>query len=125
MSLARFILTFIDMLGGLNDLANTIISGLLVADSIGQFAYWIKNRQSLPEFISHTHEEIDESRYQSQYLQKRMENAKRSMHSLMNDHFPYINVFVGINNGKIKINLERTVHRTLSDSIVEDENGLN
>lgn len=59
MSFARFILTVIDTINEANDLANAIISGLLVVDSVSQFAYWIKNKQSLPEFIHHTHEEID------------------------------------------------------------------
>lgn len=48
MSLARFTLTVIDTINDANDLANAIISGLLVVDSVGQFAYWIKNKQSLP-----------------------------------------------------------------------------
>lgn len=56
MSLARFILTLIDTVNGLNDAADTIISGLLVIDSACQFGYWIKNKQSLPDFIEHTHE---------------------------------------------------------------------
>lgn len=55
MSLARCILTLIDTLNGLNDAANLIIAALLVTDSAGQMIYWIKNRQSLPEFINHTH----------------------------------------------------------------------
>jgi hypothetical protein len=54
MSFARFILTIIDTVHGLNDPANSIISSLIVVDSVSQFAYWIKNRQSLPDFINHT-----------------------------------------------------------------------
>jgi hypothetical protein len=111
MSLARFLLTVIDTLNDQNDFANSIISGLLVADSVSQFAYWIKNRQSLPEFINHTHEEIDSSRYHSQFLQKRVEVTKRSLHSVLNDSFPYISSFVSISNGKIRINLERTIYK--------------
>jgi hypothetical protein len=126
MSLARFTLTLLDTLAGLNDLANLLISILLVADSAGQFAYWIKNRQSLPEFISHTHEEIDESRYQSQFLQKRAEIAKRSLHGFANDHFPYINAFVAYSNGKLRVSLERTIFRLPSNAeLLYDESGLN
>lgn len=104
-SSSRFTLTLIDTLNELNDIANLIISALLVADSTGQFAYWIKNRQSLPEFSSHTHKDIDESRYQSQFLQKRAEMVKRSMQTLSNDHFPYINAFVAMSHGKLRVNL--------------------
>jgi hypothetical protein len=55
MSFARFILTVLDTIRGINDEANTIISGLIVADAVSQFAYWIKNKQSLPKFTKHTH----------------------------------------------------------------------
>lgn len=42
---------------------------------------------------------------------------------MLNDNFPYITSFVSINNGRIKINLERTVFKI--GSSVHDEDCLN
>ena len=57
LSIARFILTTIDVVNGFNDMANDIISLLIMIDSIAQFIYWYRHR--LPQFSSPTHQEID------------------------------------------------------------------
>lgn len=56
MSLARLVLTTIDVLVGQNDIANEVIAFLLAVDSTVQFAYWIRHKQSLPQFVSPTHQ---------------------------------------------------------------------
>lgn len=46
----RLALTLVDVMRGENDTANLVIACLFVADSGLQLAYWLRKRQSLPQF---------------------------------------------------------------------------
>jgi hypothetical protein len=92
-SIARFAFTLKDVLNELNGIPNLTISVLLVIDSVGQLAYWISKKQSLPQFEHPTAIEIDDLRHHSHHtylishpIAERLDSYWKSS----NDNFPFI-----------------------------------
>ena len=109
LSFARVGLVLKDYVNGLNTKPDLVISSLLFILSCIQLAYWLKKRQSLPQFIPANPTHIEQMRHISEVLIRRRAESKRSFYSSMNDDFPYLAVSVGLRGGTISVALERVI----------------
>ena len=84
-----------------DDIANLVLTGVLMIISIVQLLYWIVKRQSLPKFINAKMQMGMKENLIGEDIPK-----ERSMTREIMDDFPYLIPFVSVEKGEIKIILQ-------------------
>jgi hypothetical protein len=93
-----------------------ILSALIALDSCAQLAYWAVKKQSLPQFQRPTSRDIAPFRFGLTSNRPRPDSSHISQCPSSQDYFPYITPTVTVQNGRIRIVLERLSRKSDSGS---------
>lgn len=107
LSLVRLGLTLAAFLATSRNIASLVLSALIALDSCAQLAYWAVKKQSLPQFQRPTSRDIAPFRFGLTPSRPRPESSHVSQCPSSQDYFPYITPTVTVQNGRIRIVLER------------------
>jgi hypothetical protein len=103
-SIGRFVAGMVTMDDKPECIANQTLSGVLMAISIVQMAYWLVKRQSLPKYISPKLVAFDI--FKEHEMQFQEFKNDRNIAKNISDDFPYLIPFVSIENGQLRIVLQ-------------------